>query len=193
VLPPNGILSALEVAPLGHFHGTAYRLIEHRYIETALSGIGSLTAGGRYNVAGAFEALYLSEDPTTTLHEAQAVVHTDGRLIGVKGPPRLLLSIELELKHVLDVTSETLHAQLRTTLPELISSWLPFVGCTPPAPTQELGSAAYATGRISALRAPSARVPGATNIIVFPDRLRVGEFVAVFDDTGNIRARLDGS
>jgi hypothetical protein len=31
------------------------------------------------------------------------------------------------------------------------------------------------------------------NIIVFPDRLHIGESVAVFDDTGKIRARLEGS
>jgi RES domain-containing protein len=114
-------LSALEGATLEHFHGIAYRLIEHRYIETALSSIGSLIAGGRFNVAGAFEALYLSEDPTTTLHEAQAVIHTDGRLAGVKGPPRLLLSLEYELHHVLDLTAEPLHTQLQTTLSELVS------------------------------------------------------------------------
>jgi RES domain-containing protein len=193
VLYGDFLLNALAAIELEHFHGTAYRLIEHRHIETALSGVGSLRRGGRYNVAGTLEALYLSDNPDTALHETQAVIHTDGRLVGVKGPPRVLLSIECKLNHVLNLTVDEFQARLETTLLELTSPWLPFVGRTPAAPTQELGVAAYATGRISALRAPSARVPGATNLIVFPDRLHASESVAIFDDTGTICARLDGA
>jgi RES domain-containing protein len=192
MLPQNALLSVLEAVTLEHFHGTAYRFIEHRHIETALSAVGSLRRGGRYNVAGAFEALYLSDNPVTALHEIQAVVHTDGRLTGVQGSPRLLLSIECKLDHVLDLAVETFYVKLGTTFQELMSPWLPFVGLTPAAPTQELGLAAYAAGRISALRAPSVRVPGATNLIIFPDRLRASESLAVFDDTG-LRAHLDGA
>jgi RES domain-containing protein len=192
MLADNALLAVLEEAPTESFHGAAFRLIGHQHAKNALSAVGSLRHGGRYNIAGAFEALYLADNPVTALHETQIVLHTEGRLAGVKGPPRLLLSVECVLDHVLDLTNAAIQDALGTSLAELIAPWLPFVGRTPAAPTQELGAAAYATGRISALRAPSARVREATNLVLFPDRLREGESIAVFDDTGTFQARLEG-
>jgi hypothetical protein len=119
-------------------------------------------------------------------------MHSDGRLVGVKGPPRLLLSIECELRWMLDLSDEAVQSQLEIARPELFVPWLPFVGTGIAAPTQELGAAAYTCGRFSALRAPSVRAPESFNLIVFPDRLRGGESIKVFDETGGIRAVLDG-
>ena len=58
------------------------------------------------------------------------------------------------------------------------------------APTQALGTVAYDQGRFEALRVPSAQDPKASNLVVFPDRLRPGSQVRVYDDSGLIDATL---
>lgn len=65
--------------------GVAYRLIHAKYASSALSAIGSLKFGGRYNPPQAFEALYLASNPLTALQEVSAVIQTETGLLGVKG------------------------------------------------------------------------------------------------------------
>lgn len=43
--------------------GVAYRIIHAKYAGSALSSIGSLKIGGRYNPLQTFEALYLASNP----------------------------------------------------------------------------------------------------------------------------------
>ena len=189
----SDLLSALRTIRLGRFEGTAYRAIGYRYATTALSAVGSLRYGGRYNVAGAFEALYLSMSPVTALLETKAMVETDGRLVGMRSAPRILLSIDCTLTNVLDLTDSSTLEILHTTTQALLAPWLPFVETSKFAPTQLLGSAAYSNGRISALLAPSARLPTESNLIVFSDRLKPGESIEVFDDTNRIHERFEGA
>ena len=104
MLPRDALVVAVKQLPVEPRRGLAFRLILARYAATALSSIGSLRAGGRYNMRGEFEALYLASSPVTALREVEALVATAEGLRGVKGPPRILLSIEYELEAVVDLT-----------------------------------------------------------------------------------------
>lgn len=170
--------------------GVAYRLIPAQFAGTALSSIGSFRRGGRYNPREAFEALYLADTPLTALQEINLVRVTDAAILSAKSSPRLLLSVEVALAAVLDVTTVPVQDALDTNLQELTGSWLVMNAGGRIAPTQALGTTAYHHGGFEALRVPSAQDPRAANLVVFPDRLRPGSRVRVYDDSGLIDATL---
>jgi RES domain-containing protein len=190
VLPADRLAAAAARVPARPLEGVAFRLIHARFATTALSAIGSLRRGGRYNAPGAFEALYLADSPMTALQEVEALVRTEAGLLGVKGPPRILLSVEYVLGAVADLTDREIQATLGTDAEELCSPWRPLNARGQPAPTQELGAAIRATGRPEALKVPSARERTAHNLVIFPDRLAVDSVVRVYDDSGLVDARL---
>lgn len=170
--------------------GVAYRLIPAQYAGTALSSIGSFRRGGRYNPRGAFEALYLADTPLTALQEINLVRVTDAAILSAKSAPRLLLSVEVALSGVLDITDAEVQDALGTNLQELTGSWLALNARGQLAPTQALGAAADEHGAVEALRVPSAQDPRAANLVVFPGRLRPSSRVRVYDDSGLIDAAL---
>jgi RES domain-containing protein len=134
--------------------------------------------------------LYLADSPVTALQEVEALVRTRAGLFPVKGPPRLLLSVEVTLSAVLDLTQAEFQQALGTNLQELTGSWVAANDQEVIAPTQRLGRVCNELGMIEALRVPSARDPRAFNLAVFPDRLANGSSLHVFDDSGIIEARL---
>jgi RES domain-containing protein len=72
MLPRDALVVAAKDISTGPRDGVAFRLILARYAATALSSIGSLRAGGRYNMRDQFEALYLASSPVTALREVEA-------------------------------------------------------------------------------------------------------------------------
>ena len=168
MLSDQDLADALTEIPTRPLTAVAYRLIPLRYVGTALSSIGSLEKGGRYNPPGVFEALYLSEDPVTALQEVQIVRVTDAALFGVKSSPRILLSVELTLQAVLDVTPPKVQTKLGTNLQEMTASWLAQNASGKEAATQQLGRAAFEHGGIEALVVPSAQDPRRTNMDSIP-------------------------
>lgn len=170
--------------------GVAYRLIPSQFAGTALSSIGSFRRGGRYNPKEIFEALYLADTPITALQEINLIKVTDEAILSAKGSPRLLLSVEVTLSAVLDLTIPEMHNTLSTNLQELTGSWLVMNATGHLAPTQALGAAVHDRKTIEALRVPSAQDPRAKNLVIFPDRLRQGSQVRVYDDSGLIDATL---
>ncbi len=68
-----------------------------------LSTAGAIKTGGRYNKKGQFAALYIADTPATALAEVQMLKLTDNRLVGVKGPPKVLVSIDYTLQAVLNL------------------------------------------------------------------------------------------
>jgi RES domain-containing protein len=123
MLPRDALVVAVQELPVQPRQGLAFRLILARYAATALSSIGSLRAGGRYNMRGEFEALYLTSSPVTARSEVEALVATAEGLRGVKGPPRILLSIDYELEAVVDLTEPTAQQLLGSSLAELSAPW----------------------------------------------------------------------
>jgi hypothetical protein len=59
-------------------------------------------------------------------------------------------------------------------------------------PTQQLGSACFRSGHISAIYAPSAANPSGFCIDIFSECMFEGEYVRVRDDSGELRAELVG-
>ena len=190
MLSGSALEQTLATLALTPWTGVAYRLIPAQFAGTALSSIGSLRRGGRYNPQAMFEALYLADTPFTALQEIKVVRVTDAAILSAKSAPRLLLSVEVVLSAVLDVTSAEIQGALSTNLQELTGSWLALNALGQTAPTQALGVAAHGQGTIEALRAPSAQDPRAANLIIFPDRLRQDSQVRVYDDSGLIDATL---
>lgn len=168
----------------------AYRIIHAKYAGSALSSIGSLKFGGRYNPQQTFEALYLASDPVTALQEVNAVVQTESGLLGVKGPPRILLSVDYKLQAILDICNPNNQSVLETTLDELTAPWRPANAQGQLASTQILGTAVYDLKSIEALKVPSAREPKTYNVVIFVDRLRANSSLRVYDDSGIINAQI---
>ena len=104
MLAGRRLVEVLATLPTRPFTGVAYRLIPTKYAGTALSSIGSLRKGGRYNVKGALEVLYLAMDSMTALQEVNLIRLTHVALLSVKSSPRILLSVEATLQRVLDLT-----------------------------------------------------------------------------------------
>lgn len=167
---------------------TFFRVIHAKYAATALSAVGSLRFGGRYNPAGNFEVLYLADSPVTALEEVEALLRSGSDLRGVKGPPRILLSVECRLQAVIDL-EESLTA-LNLQLSDITTPWRDSLRRGERPVTHTLGRLAHERGDIEALLFPSAKNPETFNLAVFPDRLLKGSSLRVFDDSGMIDARL---
>lgn len=183
---------ALRGLVLWPAEGTAYRLTGLKHMASPLSPEGSLRRGGRYNKKGVFAALYLADSPAAALAEVQMLKFTDNRLAGVKGPPKVLVSVDYALRAVLDLRQPEVLEALGATTDELRAEWLLRQQSGAQVPTQELGEAAYALGTVEALWAPSARLEGASNLVVFPDRLHPGSHLTLYDPDGLLRLSVGG-
>lgn len=167
---------------------TFFKVIHAKYAATALSAVGSYRFGGRYNPAGSFEVLYLADSPVTALEEVEALLRSGEGLRGVKGPPRILLSVECDLGKFVNL-SESLSA-LGLRLEALTSPWRDSLRRGETPVTHRLGTLAYERGDVEALLFPSTKNPATLNLAVLPDRLTEGSSLRVFDDSGMIEARM---
>ncbi len=154
MLAGEALGSALRDLTPTPWTGVVYRLIPTQFAGTALSSIGSFRRGGRYNPRKAFEALYLADTPLTALQEINLAKVTDAAILSAKSAPRPLLSVEVALAAVLEVTTSQMQNALGTNLQELMGSWLVMNAGGQIAPTQALGATAYNHGSIEALRVP---------------------------------------
>jgi hypothetical protein len=59
-------------------------------------------------------------------------------------------------------------------------------------PTQQLGSACFRSGRISALKVPSAANPKGYCLDILLESLVVGERVAILDKSGHLKGEVKG-
>ncbi len=189
--------ATLSTTLLVTYSGYTYRVIEDRWRNDPLSAIGALQSGGRYNAPGTFSLLYTANSRITAFQETQALFDTeDGQLRDVPRNPELVLSLEITLLHVLDLTDPDLCAKLGTSGEELVSTTpsrfiLNSRGKT--TPTQDLGAACYLSERISALKVPSAAHADGFCFDIFPDRLFVGERIAIRDEHHRLRDEIEGT
>lgn len=190
--PQDLLIEALRGLILLPSQGTAYRLTGLKYLATPLSSRGSLTTGGRYNKKGLFSALYLADTPATAVAEVQMLKITDKQLVGVRGPPKVLVSVDYSLQTVLDLCSPEVQEAIDTNLQELNEDWLLRQKGGLPIPTQNLGEVIYQVGHIEAMRVPSARLPGTSNLVVFPERMQIGSSLRLFDPEGLLQISILG-
>ena len=186
----------LNTTPLVTHSGYSYRIIEDRWRNDPLSAIGALQTGGRYNAPGAFSLLYTANSRITAFKETQALFDAeDGQLRDVPRNPELILTLDVTLLCVLDLTDPDLCTRLGTSCAELVST-------TPSrfilnaqgkaTPTQNLGAACYLNERISALKVQSAAHTDGFCLDIFPDRLFVGERITIRDEHHRLRDEIDG-
>lgn len=175
--------------------GIFFRSIDLKWLlqGTPLSAIGSRIHGGRYNRKGAFEAFYLADTQETALYETEAIFKFAGIVVGVRQPPRVMLSLEYDLHDIVDLRALTTLEGLGVTIADLKQPWKLAQAENRPVVTQLIGAAARAVD-IEALLVPSARVDAGTNLVVFPDRLRKKSSINIF--VGNeptiARYKLEG-
>lgn len=186
----------LNASPLVPYAGYSYRVIEDRWRNDPLSAIGAFQNGGRYNAPGTFSVLYTANSRVTAFKEIQALFDTaDGQLRDVPRNPELVLTLEVTLLYVLDLTDPALCSQLGTSRKELVSATpsrfiLNAQGKT--TPTQDLGAACYLSDQISALKVPSAAHLEGFCLDIFPDRLFVGERISIRDEHQRLRDEIEG-
>ena len=85
-----------------------------------------------------------------------------------------MVKVDGTVENVLDLMDSRIWKQLATSWQELTGLWRSSFD-EPLPPTQLLGRMAYETEKIFGIRYHSAKNPGkGFNLIVFPDRLRVG-------------------
>jgi RES domain-containing protein len=166
--------------------GFCCRYIPTEHMTTGISGIGSKIEGGRYNAKSSFEVLYISDTMHTASLETGMIVIVNGRCIQIQHDSKILLSVSYDLRNILDLTDPKNQKILRTNEQELTGVWR--MGQSPP--TQRLGRIAYETCRISALKVPSARCPGAFNFAVFNDRVATPEKIKIIDSRKKLFGKL---
>jgi hypothetical protein len=132
----------------------------------------------------------------TALLEVEALFITaDGKLHGAPRDPDLVLSLHCELARVLDLTDDRFHGELGTSHDELVSlipSRFILNARGYETPTQSLGAACSFSGRISALKVPSAANEAGYCIDILPDSLLVGEQFSILDKSGRIKEQIHG-
>jgi hypothetical protein len=97
---------------------------------------------------------------------------------------------------VLDLTVPDRYSELATSPEELVSanpSRFTLNARNEETPTQQLGLACFSSGRISALKVPSAQNPKGYCLDILIESLVVGERVAILDEHGRLRAEVRGS
>lgn len=190
MLSGQALDTALSLLPTSPLVGVAFRAISVQYASSALSAIGSLKRGGRYNTANEFEVLYISESQVTALQEVGSIVQTSQGLISLRAQSRTILTIDYRLNAVLDLTNSLIQDALGTSFQELTGLWIPTSVQGKISPTQQLGAAAHRLAKIDALKYPSAKDPGSYNLAVFVSKLSTSSSLEVYDSSGTINARL---
>jgi RES domain-containing protein len=196
LFPIERLNTVLNTAPLVSYSGYSYRVIQDRWRSDPLSAMGALQNGGRYNAPGTFSVLYTANSRITAFKEVQTLFDTsDGQLADAPRNPELVLTLEVTLLCVLDLTDASIRASLGISHEELVS-------LTPSrfirnaqgknTPTQELGSDCCASDRISALKVPSASHSDGFCLNIFLDRLFKGEHIAIRDDYHRLRDEIHG-
>lgn len=126
----------------------AWRLVQRRHVESAFTGIGARTHGGRWNSPGT-AVIYASDS------RALATLQV---LAGVRRPALLdsyeMLQMTLPERTVITVNTADLPTGWRA---------LP-----PPSGTQRIGDLWVADGRSAVLQVPSVIIPAESNFLLNP-------------------------
>ena len=149
----------IESLPRIEVRGRYYRMVPGADAERILSTDGSFENGGRYNKAGEFGALYLSDARQTC--ESEKLKQAGGQKERLAG--HVVGEIDVELPGVLDLTSQDNLQKLGLTLEALTDD-------DDQAASRQVGAMAYNTG-IYALLVQSA-AGGGKDLVIFEDALK---------------------
>jgi RES domain-containing protein len=156
-------------------------------VDTPLSALGSILAGGRYNRKGSFEVLYLAEDATTSLREVAFSASSGGRFQAEPNDPYVVFSVPFSLRHLVDLTDPANLARLGLTREELRTPWRLKAARGERVLTHDIGAGLRECG-LEGFFYPSA-TDDSVNLAVLPENLRPGSYLEVIWD-GRTLARL---
>jgi RES domain-containing protein len=201
MLPYPALAAAVARLPRITIHGPWARSIEYALLQGPPPGRpagsppeplwagGAVLNGARFTPVGSFPTLYLASDFITAQIETGAIfAHPLLRGVTVATDPVVTFAVDGVLTDVVDLCEPDVQTSIGTTTSELTGSWR----LASPAPTQELGRAAHASGVIMALRYPSAKHDGGMGLAIFTERLslNVANYVEVIDRHKRISQRL---
>ena len=197
--------SSLALAPLV---GTWYRAVRPQYLATVLHSRHTTTVTSRFSSGSRahpqFEILYLTDNPITALFEVYALL---GSLHGPNVPnPQVfftVVSVQVALSYTADLTDPTERRRVRTSVQELTGDWLGYTlrnpkPSAPPqhyscVPTQRLGYELHRVPGLEGFKTYSAKVPTATNLVLFPRKLDPSSSVRCYDpNTGQQIDQIPG-
>lgn len=193
---PAGLRTVLSGLAASPHAGIWWRAVAPAFRATVASTSYTKSARSRFSAgAGRFQLLYLAEDPVVAQAEYGALlgkIWAPGSWMLNPARTPVLVSANVNLSKVADLTDPTVQATLHTTAQEVTGDWDGYnlrgrVGSvatpTGDAPTQSLGEALHATGFDGAI-AISARIPYARVLLVFPGNLEGGSNSVLFSGLG---------
>jgi len=146
--------------------------------EDLIAGVGSLLTGGRWTPPGTFHAVYASLDETTALDEARQQNLRQG-VRPWMALPLVLTALEVDLEPVLDLVNGRTRQALRVSRERMIAElWWTVQDLGQEALTQAIGRLAREQGFV-ALLVPSVTRASAANMVIFPDRLKSTNRLAI--------------
>jgi len=177
-------LSVCKRLALRPIHATWYRAIAARHWETALKTDHTSEVTTRFNPGKSattpFEILYLAENQVVALYEVGALLGPPHRAIADPSQSKtLIIDVSVALNSVADLTDPSQRDLIGGSVQELTGNWDTYNPGE--APTQQLGSALFATKNVEGFLAYSARVPRSRTLVVFPQKL-LKRSELVFDD-----------
>jgi RES domain-containing protein len=161
-------------APLKPVRGVFYRAVPEPAAEYALEDGTSYTYQNRYNAVQQFGALYFGDRAEV----CKSTLEKRG-LLASRRLPHLLLSFDIDVDHVLDLTHPEAWKLLGLERDELVA---PRGTPTAYETTTAIATSAYHSNRIRGLLVPDATETGNT-LVLYPARLLARDFIRVKDKT----------
>lgn len=151
--------------------GHWYRALQLKHWKTRLSTDHSLTRSNRFSRATPSKPgkriLYLGEDHQLVMYEVGALLGQPESPISDPRGSWIILSLNVVLDHVADLTEPGQQKIIRSNHQELTGDWLSHPGVPP---THLLGPALYAVPRLEGFLFASSKRKG-RNLVIFPDKL----------------------
>jgi RES domain-containing protein len=188
-LQPNPFYRRVRQAVREHpswqksWSGIVFRSVPLQFAkpEQITDGVGPMKSGARWNPPGSIRALYCSLKPGTAAEESLRLFEAAG-LKRATVKPRLIVGIRYRLKAVIDLP-KLLEAIQGADLAELMAEEWPKINARGRETLgQALGRALF-DAPLEGFLVPSARVPEAMNLVVFPRNLRETSRQQVLEET----------
>ena len=139
--------------------------------EEIVDGLGAFNGGGRWNPPGVMKVVYLSREPETSMHEANAKARRYGLPLDM---PKVTVAVRVEVELALDLTLAAIGRILPETMPNLLAEdWEAVMNAGDEPTAQAMGRAAFGAG-LQGLVVPSSADPKGLNLVIFPQRFAKG-------------------
>lgn len=155
-----------------------------------LYSLGPGVRGQRYTPIGGPPALYVSNKPYTAFAEGTHSITSSLSQTIVPPAPVIVYAIQVNLKHILDLTDKNVLNALGTTIEELQGPWADQVVNGVDVPTHLLAGTVHKTHRFQGMLFNSKEHPEGINLIIWTNKVRSPSYVEVYDPTGKLAARI---